>query len=295
MLLAPVVPPTGFALAPTTRMFGPGGSFCSAPRARSPSLLTDPAPRVPPIRERPMTPRKRNLLEAFQKSETVPDLPAPAARRAKAAPSLGLEPAGGPLAEPGARPRSAAPAGAAGEGLPRLVPLALAVLLVGFWLGRLSSAWWGSPAPRGERADLAFETRVSDGAPAASAPAAHAQAASQTQDPTVGGYTADDLAFLDRANKVTLRAIFFDTTPSGQALALESYHHLRRNGLPAVAPFVAGDLTLICIGAAPSVRDPELARLREVLRTLPGPPPRSEPNPYASAFLVNIDDVVLRD
>lgn len=244
-----------------------------------------------------MTPSKRNLLEAFRKSEVTPDAPRPAAaarpakvaRRPKA-PSA-LEPAGGPLAEPGPRPRPAAPAATVGDGLPRLVPAALAVLLVGFWLGRLSHGWWGNPAPRADRADLAFETRVAEGG----APAVQPPSAPEASPAADAGYTADDLAFLDRANKVSLRAIFFDRTPSGQALALESYRHLRNHGLPAVAPFTAGDLILICVGAAPSVRDPELARLREVLRTLPGPPPRSEPSPYASAFLINIDHVVLRD
>jgi hypothetical protein len=293
-----------------------------------------------------MTPRnKRNMLEAFRdghgSSESQHAAQAP--RRFAGAGDSG-ETAGGPLvrdARQGSFDASARSDGSLaghastrsgpdgegalgargsrsrGEGLPLLVPGAFVILLVGFWLGRVSSGWWGPDPASPAAADLTFETRVVEGGSRNRGPAEPVGAANSgglasfaATDPVASaphgspvagsagaedGYTADDLAFLDKRNRVTLRAITFDATSLGQQKALKSYLHLRSQGIPAVAPFVVGDLTLICVGAAPSVRDPELARLRERLLTLPGPPPQAEPTPYASAFLVNIEDLVLRD
>lgn len=259
-----------------------------------------------------MTPRKRNMLEAFQAGRDLPgpisaDRPSAGTRQHAAGPLAegpgDLASAGAGAARPALEVRSdAGPPRARGDALPVLVPAALVVLLLGFWLGRLSTGWWGGgPAPAS--GDLAFETRVADGArepgrEAAPAPpdpgrAAAAQAPGATVSPE--GYTADDLAFLDKRNRITLRAIYYDATPAGRRKALESYQHLRAHGLPAVAPLEVGDLVLICVGAAPRLNDPELERLRQRLLTLEGPPPLSEPTPYATAFQINIDAVVVRD
>lgn len=244
------------------------------------------------------------MLEAFRDGQASNEpLPvAPAGRRApRLEPDFG-ETAAGPLAdtvegtvEDWADSEAAYSPRARGEGLPKLVPAALAVLLAGFWLGRASTGWWGSDAPADpvRAGDLAFETRVLDGTAGAAEPAA------PTPDVALeipaNDFTADDLAFLDKENLVTLRTQVFDATPDGLRQALDAYVHLRKLGIPAVAPFVTGDLTYLCVGAAPSVKDSGLAELKKRLETIPGPPPRSQATPYATAFLINIDQVVTRD
>jgi len=101
----------------------------------------------------------------------------------------------------------------------------------------------------------------------------------------------DDVAFLSRENRFSVRAIQFDKNGRGPGLALEAYRYLRDAGFPAVAPITQGEVLVICVGAEPS-RNAELQRLRAELQRLPGPPPRNEPGAFESAYYVNIEDQI---
>jgi len=103
--------------------------------------------------------------------------------------------------------------------------------------------------------------------------------------------TADDRAFLDSKNNWTVVAISFDNSQTGGDLALATYHYLREQGMPAVAPLTRGDYLQICVGAEPSHND-AIERVRAELRRLPGPPPRSEKGAFESAHFANIEDLI---
>jgi len=262
-----------------------------------------------------MSPRKWNMLEAFQVSErsrTARDRPAdPAVPSAKGpAPD---ERAAAPSASTssGSSGRSAehplfADRGARAPLPPLAALIALALLAGAFWLGRWSvrnevaamgagrapSPEAGDPAAAGESTPPAAPggARAPEGAPG--------QPAEPAQEPPAESYTADDLAFKDRQNRFTVRAIYYADTPEGWKRALSTYRYLRECGLPAVAPIAVGTELYLCVGAGPTLdpsKDDRLAKIRQTLKALPGPPPQSEPGAFSGAFFQNIDDLVERE
>lgn len=255
------------------------------------------------------------MLEAFR--EGLGPTPPPAAKRRPPRRPKAPRPARAPVDSAALLERLSSPAG--------LVLGALLVFVLGFALGRgTAGALAGGGPPRGG-AGLVLETHLAQepspsgalpgggdaaarpptggGASPASAaePASTGSAAAASEakraaaeENTGDGFTADDRAFLDPKNRYTLRVLTCDSTPLGRDLAVASYRHLRAMGLPAIVPFLVGDSYYLCVGAVPSTKDPRLADWKARLRELDGPPPQNEPRPYASAFAVNIDDVVER-
>ena len=100
--------------------------------------------------------------------------------------------------------------------------------------------------------------------------------------------------FMDKANMVTLRVIYYGDDEQGQRRAYQTAMHLEEMGFPVVNPIVKGDYVYVCVGAAPSKSDPDLMRYQRELQLVPGPKPYGKPGDYASAFPYNIDKLINR-
>ena len=265
-----------------------------------------------------MSPRKPNMLEAFQASAkaeqakqeearvadsstsgrggTIPAQPRAAAGSGRAAPDpsppLGV---GGPFAaeSPAARlqpsgedqvlgiaPRRAAkPMGK----MPLVVILVALGMTAMFLLGRDFGKDSQAAEPQGA-GDL--EVPVTSGAPQ------RMEVPERKPVPVKAStLTAADRAFLSLENRLSVRAIQFSSDADGIRRATEVYRYLRAQGLPAVAPIDQGKITVICVGAEPS-RNQEIERIRSALHALAGPPPRNEPGAFGSAYFVNIADQI---
>lgn len=235
-----------------------------------------------------MSPRKPNMLEAFQASARADESAQAASAQAATPPD---DPgAGGPLAGGDDAPRPHAVEGLMGtrrrSGAGRALGVALAVLLgmallfvAGRELSGLTRA--AGPAEPGDRAEAGPELAVPERTPATPSGA----------EPEPQELTPDDLAFLSRGNRFSVRAIQFDADERGERLAYESYLYLREQGLPAVTPLTQGEVLVICVGAEPE-QNGRLRDLRTRLHELAGPPPRSEPGAFDSAYIVNISDQI---
>ena len=228
-----------------------------------------------------MPPRKVNLLEAFKASQQAPE--APAAPAPRSAPS---------------RPAARRVAPVVVERAPIYVGLSVgALLLLGgaFWLGRITAPNADARSSTGpgaapERESAGWDAPLESAAWNETEPAPAGEPSVEL-DPE--GRTADDLAFYDKTNRFTVRAIYYANTSKGWKRALATYRYLRAQGLPAVAPIDQGENLVLCVGAAP-VREGELTELSRRLQSLPGPPPQSEEAAFAGAFFVNIDDLIER-
>jgi hypothetical protein len=106
--------------------------------------------------------------------------------------------------------------------------------------------------------------------------------------------TEDDRLFMLPANKFTIRVIQYDANEANLERARATAEHLRRKeGLPIVGPISMGRILVLAAGHAPKTTD--LDALLRHIQALPGPPPQEKSRPFASAYVVNIDDVVKRD
>ena len=104
----------------------------------------------------------------------------------------------------------------------------------------------------------------------------------------------DDRAFMDPANKYTIRLIQYDANEQNLERARATAEHLRRKeGLPIVGPISMGQILVLAAGHSPRIS--ELDGLLKHVKALPGPPPQEKSRPFATAYVVNIDDVVKRD
>jgi hypothetical protein len=159
----------------------------------------------------------------------------------------------------------------------------LSAALAGVW-------WWKSRGP----------TPVQAGAPTQVTPAV--QAGAQAGPTTVlsqpapvqqgRGGSPHDKAFLDTANRFTVRAGQYSDDPRGRAEALAHYDYLTDQGLPCVMPVRSGKYLILCVGYAPKL-DKGLQGLRDQLAGLRGPKGAKKP-PFATAWVDNIDNVVQR-
>lgn len=265
-----------------------------------------------------MSPRKPNMLEAFQASAkaeqakqeearvadsgtsgrggTTPAQPQAAAGSGRAAPDpsppLGV---GGPFAtdSPAARlqpsgedqvlgiaPRRAAkPMGK----MPLVVILVALGMTAMFLLGRDFGKDSQAAEPQGDGAVVVPETSGAE---------ERVKVPERKPVPVKdSGLTAADRAFLSLDNRLSVRAIQFSSDKDGKARAEAIYYYLREQGLPAVVPIDQGDITVICVGAEPS-RNQEIERIRSALHALAGPPPLNEPGAFGSAYFVNIEDQI---
>jgi len=265
-----------------------------------------------------MVVRKKNLLDAFREA-------APEGRRASGNPQSPPPPAGGPFASPvrsvpiaDSRPPSATPRTpaalpprapeprAASEleipEIPSMFQQVLAdktlravfvvaglVALGAFLIGRMSAdpteaAERHSPAPTGP----GVLEHGSDAAPAAGGDFAQKNRAAAKMG------SEDDRAFMDPANKYTIRLIQYDANEPNLERARATAEHLRRKeGLPIVGPISMGQILVLAAGHSPKISD--LDALLKHVKALPGPPPQEKSRPFATAYVVNIDDVVKRD
>jgi hypothetical protein len=106
--------------------------------------------------------------------------------------------------------------------------------------------------------------------------------------------TSPGRALLDPASKYTVRLIQYEGGEANLARAHATAEHLReRCGVPVHGPYRIGKALILCAGQAPKVAD--LEPLLKRVRPLPGPPPQERSRPFASAYVVNIDDVLERD
>lgn len=256
-----------------------------------------------------MTPRKPNMLEAFQASaraeqeqreaaanEAAPsatpgaDAPAPEARAGAGGPFDAAEPATPPSPARQRAPENDELLGIAprrtpgtAQRLPWIVAAValgmVAMFFVGRDFGREAEAGPGDETPPAESDDPVV--------PAGPGP----DEGGGAERATPSDLTAADLAFLSRENRFSVRAIQFDANPRGSKLALEAYLYLTELGYPAVAPITQGEMLVICVGAEPELNS-ELRRLRDELRQLPGPPPQSRAGEFDSAYEVNIADQI---
>jgi hypothetical protein len=101
-------------------------------------------------------------------------------------------------------------------------------------------------------------------------------------------------AFIDPANTMTIRVIYYTDDEDGQAKAFETATYLGELGFPAMIPVRKGGHVFVCVGAAPKKDDPELLRIQRELRLVVGPPPSSNSGDFESAYVYNIDKLIQR-
>jgi hypothetical protein len=253
-----------------------------------------------------MVSRNKNLLEAFRNA--APDRPVAGARKVSAGA------AGGPFAGGGkgstAGPVTARLAFADGPRrslvqralADRPVQLALlggAVVLAAVLVlagergaGVEAGSAPGAPAPVGAGS---FAGTLA-GEPTAGAAAGSARPPDPVRRNEVAAQlgTPDDQAFHDLANRFTVRVAQYKNDERGLELAQALVAWLRKEGYPAVRPIRTGDgkALLVCAGAMPEKKD--LDTLADFLRKLRGPPPQREKQPFQSAYVDAIDNVLKR-
>ncbi|MFT7484335.1 MAG: hypothetical protein ACI9F9_000175 [Candidatus Paceibacteria bacterium] len=265
-----------------------------------------------------MSPRKPNMLEAFQASAKAELAKQEEARAAGTAPLSSKAPGktpepsapmgvGGPFAvgESEARPHASVGneiLGTAPRRAPRptnrtpwVIGLVVVSMVGMFYLGRdfrkgtVFGQGDGSESSQQGEGDLATELPAHlERTPTDQLPVV------KTDPPAVAkpsGMTEADRAFLDLNNRISVRAIQFDNDKRGTQRAREIYRYLREQGLPAVAPIAQGEVWVICVGAEPAL-NPSIERVRAQLQQLPGPPPQSQAGAFNSAYFVNIEDQI---
>ena len=235
-----------------------------------------------------MTPRQKNMLEAFQASseEGAPESSG-APQETKPAPSMKRKPKGG-----------------LPDVAPEVFAVTFSVLIIGaFFLGRWSAGGAVQAAPETTPASPAVVTQpaavVSEPLPQRMNPSAPERDIVPAPAPVNETASASPMelhtrAFMDTENLVTLRVIYYGADEQGQRRAYQTAKHLEEMGFPVVTPIVKGDYVYVCVGAAPSKSDPELMRFQRELQLVPGPKPYGKPGDYASAFPYNIDKLIER-
>jgi len=186
---------------------------------------------------------------------------------------------------------------------PELFAVIFSVLIIGsFFLGRWSASGTVQAAP--EKAPSPEELVMTpasmdepEEAPAVvsepvmeEGPAVEAVSETSTMS-LMEQHTRD---FMNEANAVTLRVIYYGDDEQGQRRAYQTALHLEEMGFPVVTPIVKGDYVYVCVGSAPSKSDPDLMRYQRELQLVPGPKPYGKPGDYASAFPYNIDKLIKR-
>ena len=101
-------------------------------------------------------------------------------------------------------------------------------------------------------------------------------------------------AFMDPANTMTIRVVYYPDDKDGRALAFKTATYLDELGFPAMIPVRKGGNVFVCVGAAPKKDDPELLRIHREIRLVVGPPPSSNSGDFDSAYVYNIDNLIQR-
>lgn len=233
-----------------------------------------------------MTPRKKNMLEAFQASTQAPSDSHPQAA--------------GPLAPSPSRALGKSPSidelasSLPKEGRRSRAEQALAIgagallLVLAFFLGRFSV---GDPTQAADRSNeessglqLALDDEID--APERRAPrgtdTANPAASNTPAAPAADDYATDaDRAFRDTANRVTVCAQRYG--PEEQTRWEQDYFALLDAGLPVVQPFAdkSGKWIVLCVGARPRI-DGEIESLLERVQSM---------RAFESAYIDNIANV----
>lgn len=220
-----------------------------------------------------MTPRPKNMLEAFQASTQV------AAQEPAPEPRLVAPPVKSPGLDdlpPSVERRQIEPILAIAAGA--------LLLVLAFFLGRFSV---GEPAlaghdPQVETSKDALELQLPVDAPP---PVVDAPATNDTPAAPADDYRTDvDRAFLLAANRITVCAQRYGKDEQTRWEA--DYWKLKDLGLPVVQPVSDrnGKWIVLCVGAEPKKNE----NIDEVLETLHAMPA------FASAYVDNIDNVFQR-
>lgn len=151
--------------------------------------------------------------------------------------------------------------------------------------------WWRLDKGRDVRAGTG-EGRPATGATAVSEPRPDIPPPPPATPVQGRGGTEHDRAFLDKANRVTVRVGQYGDDPRGRAEALAHYDYLAGEGLPCVMPVRSGKFLILCVGYAPKP-DADLKAMRDRVVALRGPKGAKKP-PFATAWIDNIDNVVKR-
>jgi hypothetical protein len=237
------------------------------------------------------------MLEAFKASSD--EIDSSTEERAPSSPSSAPAPA-----------RRSKPSGGLPDVAPELFAVVLGVLVVGsFFLGRWSVST--SVQAAGVKSTLSSGTSeapasidASRGSERSVPEAREAEVVMDVSTPQParegrGGAPLSTLelnheAFIDPANTMTIRVIYYTDDKDGQAKAFETATYLGDLGFPAMIPVRKGGHVFVCVGAAPKKDDPELLRIQRELRLVVGPPPSSNSGDFESAYVYNIDKLIQR-
>lgn len=219
--------------------------------------------------------RRKNLLEAFKKSDAAGAPPS------GAPPARSVPP--GPLFE---RPVSAS-AGSTGRPARALVVVALVLsFTLGFALGRGTGgetrAEETGPASSPPRRPPATQPRAFQERPAPS----DALAGAAAKPAAPGSRRLEESALFDTANVYTVVVVAYSNT--SEDLAWATYEHLHDQGLPVFPPVASKNLILVLVGAAPT--SSELAKTEASVKALQ----RDGKKPYESAYRARIDALIPR-
>lgn len=248
-----------------------------------------------------MLSRRKNLLEAFKKSDaagappssslssTQPNHPRPVAPSPSTAPP-------GPLFEGTTRferTPSARSAGVGRQPAPALILIGLVLAFVlGFVSGRGSGGATQAGAKGAQEQQLAREASV----PRLPPPSTHPRAFQER--PSSGGVAApaepapaasarlEESALFDASNAYTVVVAAYSST--NQDLAWATFEHLRDLGLPVFPPVASKNLILVVVGAAPT--SGELAQTESTVKALT----RDGQKAYETAYRARIDALIPR-
>ena len=237
------------------------------------------------------------MLEAFKASSD--EIDSSTEERAPSSPSSAPAPA-----------RRSKPSGGLPDVAPELFAVVLGVLVVGsFFLGRWSVST--SVQAAGVKSTLSSGTSeapasidASRGSERSVPEAREAEVVMDVSTPQParegrGGAPLSTLelnheAFIDPANTMTIRVVYYTDDEDGQAKAFETATYLGELGFPAMIPVRKGGHVFVCVGAAPKKDDPELLRIQRELRLVEGPPPSSNSGDFLTAYVYPIDRAIKR-
>ncbi len=235
-----------------------------------------------------MLPRRKNLLEAFKKSDA-------AGAASASGPSSGL-----PLSQTPAPPPRAAPgplfegtgarsAGVGRQPAPALIGIGLVFAFVaGFLVGRGTEG-----EAQAEESEQSTAGLVTDPAPRRGPPATQPRAFQERPNGAEAAESApaqsqrlEDSELFDVANTWTVVVAAYSNT--NQDLAWATFEHLRDLGLPVFPPVASKNLILVVVGAAPT--SGELAKTESTVQALT----RDGKKPYETAYRGRIDALIPR-
>lgn len=215
--------------------------------------------------------RRKNLLEAFQRSSASGGSPAPAPG-GPAEPELSLFESGARLPRPSVR----------ALGWPLALVAVVLAFALGYALGRGGAAEARAEEPPRPASPPANQPRAfQERAPAAGAPSVQ---------PSGAPARIQDSALFDPANLYTVIVASYTKGKSNanQDLAWATYQHLKDEGVAVFPPVESGNLLVVLAGAAPTKAELEAteAKVRALVR--------DGETPYLDAYRVQIDKLIPR-